>query len=431
MAASCGFLDPGYEYRACCFTKERKARKMEVLIQRKRIMTLLRIEEPKRTLAGHPLWRLGFRPFYLVAAIFAALAIPLWMARYFGLLPPGLNIGFNWHMHEMVFGMAAAVVVGFLYTAGYNWTGLWTPVRGKLAALVALWIAGRLAMLAAPPLAGAIIDWLFLPAAAWPLWRVMQQSGNQRNYFLVGLLGLMALANGIFHAITLGWLAAAPNTPVQAAILIIVMMEAAIGTRIIPMFTRNGAPGTTPLVQPRLDRVSLLLLAASALGWIADLPDWLFAPVALAAAALVLLRLWRWQALRTLSVPLLWIMHLSYAWIAAGLVLLVLSRWQLVSASAGFHALTVGSMAGLILGMITRTTLGHTGRPLKAGRAERCMFTLIQLSAAARVASALGLDTSHGMLLVASAVCWTTAFIAYGVVYMPYLTRARVDGKPG
>lgn len=394
-------------------------------------MTLLRIEEPRQPLAGHPLWRLGFRPFYLVAAVFSALAIPLWMAQYFGLLPQGLNVGFMWHMHEMVFGMAVAVVVGFLYTAGYNWTGLWTPVRGRLAALVALWLAGRIAMLAAPPLAAAIVDWLFLPAAAWPLFRVMQKANNRRNYFLVVLLGLMALANAVFHAISLGWLAAAPAAPVQAAILMIVMMEAAIGTRIIPMFTRNGAPGTAPRVQPKLDKVCLLLLAAAAVSWIAGLSNWLFAPIALVAAALVLLRLWRWQALRTLSVPLLWIMHLSYAWIAAGLVLLVLARWQLVSASAGFHALTVGSMAGLILGMMTRTALGHTGRPLKAGRAERLMFALIQLSAAARVASALGYDTPHGVLLIVSAACWTTAFLAYAIAYIPYLSRARADGKPG
>jgi len=394
-------------------------------------MTLLRIDEPATAKAGHPLWRLGFRPFYMVAAIFAALAIPLWMLQYFGWLPQGLNVGYMWHIHEMVFGMAAAVVVGFLYTAGYNWTGFWTPVRGHLAALVALWLAGRVAMLVAPPLAAAAIDWLFLPFAAWPLFRVMQKANNKRNYFLVGLLVLMAIANAVFHAIALGWLAVAPAAPVEAAILVIVMMEAAIGTRIIPMFTRNGAPGATPLVQPKVDKASLGLLALSALCWVAQAPKWLFAPVALAAATLVLVRLYRWQALRTFAVPLLWIMHLSYAWIAAGFVLLVLSRWGLVSASAGFHALTVGSMAGLILGMITRTTLGHTGRPLKAGPAERAMFTMIQLSAVARVASALGFDTTQGVVLMASAGLWAAAFITYAIVYVPYLSRARVDGKPG
>ncbi|GJJ03364.1 hypothetical protein RugamoR64_39020 [Duganella rhizosphaerae] len=401
-------------------------------------MSLLQIEEPAGTTSAwdssHPLWGLGFRPFYLAAAGFAALAIPLWMLRYLGWwsgdTAAWLHVGFNWHMHEMVFGMAAAVVVGFLYTAAFNWTGSWTPVRGRLAALVALWLLGRLAMLAAPPLAAAAIDWLFLPAAAWPLWQVLEKSGNKRNYFLVGLLALMAAANGVFHAITLGWLTASPIAPVQAAILVIVLMEAAIGTRIIPMFTRNGAPGSTPLVQPRLDRWSLGLIVGFALAWTAGVPAWLITPLGVAAAALVLLRLWRWQALRTGSYPLLWIMHLSYAWIAAGLLLLVLARWQMVSASAGFHALTVGSMAGLILGMMTRTTLGHTGRPLRAGKMETAMFGLIQLSALSRVLSALGWDGGPALLAL-SALCWTGAFCLYVHVYAPYLANRRVDGKPG
>jgi len=127
----------------------------------------------------------------------------------------------------------------------------------------------------------------------------------------------------------------------------------------------------------------------------------------------------------------LWIMHLSYAWIAAGLLLLALAQWQLVGASAGFHALTVGSMAGLILGMMTRTTLGHTGRPLKAGRAEHLMFVLIQLSALSRVLSALGWESAVGAVLLFSAVCWSLAFGVYALAYRPYLTRGRIDGKAG
>jgi uncharacterized protein involved in response to NO len=197
------------------------------------------------------------------------------------------------------------------------------------------------------------------------------------------------------------------------------------------MFTRNGAPGTAPRVQPQLDRISLALLALSGLAWLAAPPAWLFALVALPAAALVLLRLWRWQALRTLSFPLLWILHLSYAWIAAGFVLLVLARANMVSASAGFHALAVGSMAGLIIGMITRTALGHTGRPLKGGRAECAMFVLVQLSAFARVATALGYENPAGAIMLLSAACWSIGFAIYLYVYLPYLTRARADGKPG
>ncbi|WP_374361410.1 NnrS family protein [Pseudoduganella danionis] len=399
-------------------------------------MSLLSIDEPPAVRhTGHPVWRLGFRPFYLCAAFFAALAIPVWMAQYYGWIPQlasvALHVGFAWHMHEMVFGMGLAVVIGFLYTAAYNWTGFWTPVRGHLAALVALWLAGRLAMLLAPPMVAALIDWPFIPAAAWPLLQVMRKANNRRNYFLVGILGLLAMTNGVFHAIALGWHGLQAAAPIHAAIFLIVVIEAAIGTRIIPMFTRNGAPGSSPLVQPKLDKVSLGLLVLSACGWLLSFPAWLFGPLALLAAGLILLRLWRWDALSTLTRPLLWIMHLSYAWIAAGLVLLALARWQLVSSSTGFHALTVGSMAGLILGMMTRTTLGHTGRPLVAGRAETLIFVLIQASAFLRVGTALGWETEQGLVMLLAASCWTLGFASYVVVYLPYLTSPRLDGKAG
>ncbi|NRR32494.1 NnrS family protein [Oxalobacteraceae bacterium] len=401
-------------------------------------MSLQPIEEPQAPgalapwQARHPLWRLGFRPFYLAGALCAALALPLWMLQYFGGWPAlAARINVGWHMHEMVFGMAAAVVIGFLYTAARAWTGVWTPVRGALAALVLLWCAGRLAMLVAPAPLAAVVDWLFLPLAAWPLLQVLRQAGNRRNYFLVVLLGLMALANGLYHAIALGWLALPAALPVQAAILVIVLMESAIATRVLPMFTRNGAPGTTPLVEPRLDRLALGLLAAAALAWVFGAPAWLMAPLALAAALLVLLRLWRWKIHRTLGVPLLWILHFSYAWVALGLVLLALAGFGMVSASAAFHALTVGSMGGLILGMITRTTLGHTGRPLVAGRSERAIFVLIQLAALTRVAAALGWDSAHGAVLLVSAVCWTLAFLRYVFAYWPYLSSPRIDGKEG
>lgn len=400
-------------------------------------MSLLHIEEPVTAAAPapwqmqHPLWRLGFRPFYLMAAMFAALAIPLWLASYYGWPQGGLSINVGWHMHEMVFGMVVAVVIGFLFTAGRNWTGLATPVRGHLAALAGLWLAGRVAMLCAPPLLAAAIDWLFLPLAAWPLYRVMKLSNNKRNYFLVGLLALLALANGAYHAATLGWLALAQATPVQAAILVIVLMESAIGTRVIPMFTRNGAPGTTPVVHVLRDRISLGLLAVGALAWIAGAPAWLSVPLALAAGALVLWRLAGWQAHKTLHVPLLWILHLSYGWIAIGYFMLAAAALQWLPSSAAFHALTVGSMAGLIIGMITRTTLGHTGRPLKAGRAEFAVFALIQCGALARVVAALTQGGLRDGGLLLSGVCWTVAFIVYVIVYLPYLSSPRVDGAEG
>ncbi len=238
--------------------------------------------------ADHPLLQLGFRPFYLMAAAFAAFAVPYWVASYFGWpqgwLPRLPQVSLNWHMHEMVFGMALAVIVGFLYTAGRNWTGLWTPRNGHLAALAALWLAGRVAMLFAPAPLAATIDLLFLPLATWPLYRVLKQTGNKRNLFLVALLMLLWLANLMFHAAVLGYTITSPILPIQAAILIITVIESVIGARVIPMFTRNGAPGTTPVVDPRRDQISLVLTVAAGIAWVCGFPAPLAAATACAAA---------------------------------------------------------------------------------------------------------------------------------------------------
>ncbi len=379
---------------------------------------------------AHPLWQLGFRPFYLLAAIFAALAIPLWIASYLG--AGWAALGLNWHMHEMVFGMAIAVIIGFLYTAAKNWTGLWTPRGSTLAALAALWLAGRIAMLIAPAPLAAIIDGLFLPLAAWPLYRVLRESGNTRNLFLVALLGVLACANLAFHAAAAGWLPVAPMRAVQVGILVIVVIESVIGTRVIPMFTRNGAPGVVPVVNPQRDRVILALLVAAGLAWVVSLPVWLAVTLALSAALGLLMRLAAWQAHRTLSVPLLWILHLSYAWIPVGFILLALSELDLVPVSAAFHALTVGSMAGLILGMMTRTALGHTGRKLIAGRAEVLIYLMIQFGALTRLVAALSTyPLLREIMLIAATVCWSGGFLLYAFTYWPYLLRARVDGTEG
>jgi uncharacterized protein involved in response to NO len=401
------------------------------------MMSLLTIEEPVLPAGahapwqpGHPLWRLGFRPFYLLAAVLAASAVPVWLAKYLGWIDwPA--VGLAWHMHEMVFGMAVAVIVGFLLTAVRAWTGLWTPREGHLAALAVLWIAGRVAMLAAPPVLAALVDLAFLPLAAWPLFRVLRRGGNKRNQFLPVLLMLLACANALYHAAVLGWLKLAPAAPVQAAILIIVLIESVIGARVIPMFTRNGAPGSAPLVHPRRDNLALGLTLAAVIGWMLPLAPAAFAGIAFAAGCASLLRLAGWQPQRTLGVPLLWILHLSYAWIPVGFFLLALAALHMVTPSAAFHALAVGSMAGLIIGMMTRTALGHTGRPLKSGAAEVAMYWLIQLGALARVCAAVGPAGARDACLVVAAVAWSLAFWLYVVVYGRYLWQVRIDGKEG
>ncbi|OBV37904.1 NnrS family protein [Janthinobacterium psychrotolerans] len=380
---------------------------------------------------GHPVWQLGFRPFYLLAALFAAVSIPLWLASYMGVATAPLQVSMGWHMHEMVFGFAVAVVVGFLFTAGRNWTGLPTPQGWHLMALAGLWLAGRVAMLAAPAPVAAAIDLLFLPLCAWPLFQVLRRSGNHRNLFLVGLLALLTIANGLYHASAMDLLALSYFVPVQAAIFIIVLIESVLGARVIPMFTRNGAPGSTPVSSPKRALVAVGLMAAAGVAWIAGAPGLLTAPLALAAGAMSLANLLAWQPQRTLRVPLLWILHLSYAWIGIGFLLLAAASLDWLPASVAFHALTVGSMAGLIIGMMTRTTLGHTGRPLKAGAKEAAMYWLVQLGALARLLAAVGPAPLAIAALLAAGVCWSAAFILYAVTYAPYLWRPRVDGREG
>ncbi|MES2319382.1 MAG: NnrS family protein [Pseudomonadota bacterium] len=400
-------------------------------------MSLLTIEEPgvpaRQPLwnAAHPVWALGFRPFYILAAALAVLAVPLWLAQYLGWLKGMPTVSLGWHMHEMVFGFAIAVIVGFLMTAARNWTGLPTPRGRHLAALVLVWLAGRAAMLLAPPLLAALVDLLFLPLAAWPLYVVLRDSGNKRNMFLIGLLGLLTLANALYHAAGLGWVSLAQATPVHAAILVIVIIESVIGGRIIPMFTTNGAPGVTPVVRPRHDQIALALVGSAGLAWVFGAPGPLAAALCMLAACAIALRLVGWQSHRTLHVPLLWILHLSYAWIPFGFALLGLACLGYGAASTAFHALAVGSMAGLIIGMMTRTTLGHTGRVLKAGRIEACMFVLIELGAMTRVLAAFVPGQWRSVALLVSGTCWCVAFALFLVAYTPYLLKARIDGKEG
>ena len=378
----------------------------------------------------HPLWRLGFRPFYLLAAIFAALAVPLWLAVYSAGMTALPQVGLGWHMHEMVFGFALAVVVGFLFTAGRNWTGLQTPRRGTLVAFCALWLAGRAAMLLAPPLPAALIDMLFLPCAAWSFFCVLKASGNFRNMFSVALLLLLALLNGLFHAAGMAYLALSQITLMQAAILIIVVIVTIMGGRVIPMFTKNMA-GSVPRVVRRLDWAALALLVLAGLCWLFGAWPPLTATLAALAGIAQMARLLGWQPQSTLRYPLLWILHLSYAWIVGGLFLLALAALGLATASSAFHALAVGAVGGMIIGMITRTTLGHTGRPLQSGRAEVAMFLLVQGGALARLCANIVGTEGRQLALLISAVCWSAGFMVYLWVYAPYLWRARLDGRDG
>jgi uncharacterized protein involved in response to NO len=208
------------------------------------------------------------------------------------------------------------------------------------------------------------------------------------------------------------------------------VIEAAIGGRVIPMFTANAAKVKT-VTNPRLDKASLACTAAAGAAWVIGLPAIATAVLALAAAATQALRLAGWKPFASLGNPLLWILHASYAWIPAGFVLLALAQFGVVPTTAAVHVLGLGALAGLILGMITRTALGHTGRMLAAGRPEAAMYALIQIGVLLRLAAALGSHSVRNVALIGAAGCWSAAFVLYVIVYGPRLAQPRIDGREG
>lgn len=381
---------------------------------------------------GWPLLRLGFRPFYLGAASYGMLAIPLWIALLLGQVSLNLTVSpVLWHAHEMLFGFAIAVIVGFLLTAGKAWTGLDTPRGAVLAALAGLWLAARLAAVFAPYGVYALLDLLLLPLVAAVLIRVLLRAGSRRNLPLGAILLLLALANAAFHGAVSGVLDIAPVRALHAGLALVVMIECVIAGRVIPAFTMSALPGMRLQVPPLLEQATLGTTAIALALWVLAPPNVFTATVLGAAALLHAQRLWRWKPGRTRSRPILWVLHLAYAWLPVGLVLLALSQIGVVGVSSGIHALAVGATGGLIIGMITRTARGHTGRALQVSRLEVTAYLLVAGAAVARVLLPLLAPQHLVIWLVAAAIAWGLAFALYLVVFAPWLVATRLDGKDG
>jgi uncharacterized protein involved in response to NO len=358
----------------------------------------------------------GFRPFFLLAAAWAAIAVPVWLAAYAqGYALPGAVPAILWHGHEMVFGFGVAAVAGFLLTAIPNWTGR-LPVRGwPLAVLALLWLSGRIAMLVP---SAALLDLAFLAALVVVVARELLAGRNWRNLPMLGGLLLLFAANLLLH---LGIAAG-----LRLGIATLLMLIALVGGRIVPSFTRNWlakhAPrGKMPAPESTFDRAALVVTLAALAAWVADLATW-----PLIIAGLVLAgRLSRWRGGATFGDPLLLVLHAGYGWLAFGLVLLGLSELvPALPASTALHALTVGAIGTMTLAVMTRASLGHSGRALAADAATRTMYLLVTLAALLRLASAFA--GNHALLVASLAgLAWTAAFALFAVHYGPLLVRER------
>jgi uncharacterized protein involved in response to NO len=396
---------------------------------------LIPLLEPDRHLQPAPprfaLWALGFRPFYLLAALWALVGIPLWALQLSSGRAAGWTSGLSWHAHEMVFGYTLAVVVGFLFTAGRNWSGQPTPTGPMLMVMAGLWLCARVLAFSPWELAAGLANALFAWAAAWGLWRALHAGNNRRNYFFVALLVGMGLASLGLHLQATGLIRWPQGLGVTAALDIVLFMIAVMGGRVIPMFSNNGVPSMNarrhPWVEPVALASVLILLAADALG-LGGSP---LAYVAAASATAHLVRWLLWQPWRTWRNPLVWILHAAYAWVPVHLALRAAAAWNLVAIGPATHALTLGAIGGLTLGMITRTALGHTGRPLRAGPWETTAFGAMMLAAAVRVLVPLFEPAWLLPAVHTSAALWCIAFVCYLIRYLPILCRARVDGREG
>lgn len=357
------------------------------------------------------LFSAGFRPFFLLAAAWAAIAVPVWLAAYVhGYALHGPLPALFWHGHEMVFGFGFAAVAGFLLTAIPNWTGR-LPVRGlPLALLALLWFAGRIAMLI-PGM--ALIDLAFSAALIIVVARELIAGRNWRNLPMLAALALLFAGNLLFH---LGVYAG-----LRLGIATLCMLIALVGGRIVPSFTRNWlakARLAPPAPEGALDRIALVVTLIALAAWVGRAPfsSWLLVAAGLALAA----RLSRWRGLSTVREPLLFILHVGYGWLALGLILLGLDP----GSSAALHALTLGAIGTMTLAVMTRASLGHTGRALVADRATLAIYGLVTLAALLRVASPFA--GAQAVLVTSLAgVAWSVAFATFAVHYGTFLIGVR------
>lgn len=389
----------------------------------------------------HPILRNGFRPFFLLASLWGGLSVPIWLLSYSGWLSISPAYGdMNWHAHELIFGYAAAVVCGFLFTAIPNWTGRF-PVRGwPLLALIVIWAFGRLAMLSADAIGiatAAAIDILFLVTVIGVAAREIIAGSNWRNLRVLMLVAVLLAGNVLFHVSVVR--GAPTDLALRLSIAGLIALLTLVGGRITPSFTRNWlVKRAKPLPAPfgRLDGLAIGSTLFGLFAWVVAPGAMVTAGLAFTAGALLTIRLLRWRGWATWHEPLLLILHIGYGFVPAGFLLLGANvLWpSIVPAGAMVHAWTAGAVGTMTLAVMTRASLGHTGRALTASAATTALYLAMLTAAVLRIAAPFAPDLYLPLLTVAG-LAWSVALLGFAAVYGPILvaekTSRAVASMPG
>jgi uncharacterized protein involved in response to NO len=387
--------------------------------------------EQIRAFTGPALLSFGFRPFFLFGALSAALSVALWLPMLSGhLVLPSVLSPIEWHVHELVYGYVPAIVAGFLLTAVPNWTGRLPVVGTRLAALFGIWVAGRFAVFFSSwigAIPAAVIDLAFLIALITVTTREIVAGNNTRNFKVLIGVALLLTGNVLFHLESIAGIGNGEGIRLGIAATVLLIML--IGGRIIPSFTRNWlvrqGPGRLPVPFNRFDMAVMAASGITLISWLIAPDSQLTAGLALVAAALNVARLARWAGDRTAAEPLVLILHVAYAFVPIGFVLLTLGilRPDLVAPTGALHGWTVGAIGTMTLAVMTRASLGHTGRQLTASLPIQFIYLAVVTAAVARIAAAF--DLLREPMLHLSATAWVAAFGGFVVVYAPLLMRKQ------
>jgi len=387
-----------------------------------------------RAWAGPGVLTYGYRPFFLLAGIWAVFAMASWIAMLSGHMQFWSRFDpVSWHAHEMLFGYVGAVMAGFLLTAVPNWTGRLPIIGIPLAFLAGLWVCGRVAIAISnflPPGLVAAIDLAFPTLLAAAIGREILVSNNRRNLGVLALLPLFITSNALFHVQAAQGEYAAGSFGFRMGLGVVVIMLCLIGGRIVPSFTRNwlvkqGFQADLPGFGPD-DKAILGLTQICVVGWVVLPENPIVAALCLVAGLANLFRLARWQGWRTKSEPLVWILHVGFLFVPLGFLMIALSGMNSnLSPSIGAqHVWTTGAIGVTTLAVMTRACLGHAGLPLAATRGVTLVYLLVIAAVLLRFFAAFG--NTPPWVLHASAGAWMTGFLGFVILYWPILTKRRV-----